>query len=249
MMTSPTSRARTSIAPLSLTNAPAGPGEIHNLADSLNWLAQNHNLDVANDAAHYFTTHPWQGDFAIWGTYGVYHQRIISKEKPTVVGVKVWMDKSDQCKGALAVLADKNASVAEKIVATLASGDCIFDVTRREPLKGDGDGTVSYHGALGNFLTADDHIFVMKGVKHLDIANNTQVHNLLRNMLQGLVCTQREAPGFLSQSETEKLPGDFSQVSSAQTIAAADLWWLNLRGPAQLDIRDAQGRMRDQQSA
>ncbi len=237
----------------SVPGFPGVPGELHSYASSSTWLRNNHNYTVSTDTAFYFNSHPWLGNFK-YGTQGVYHQRIVSKGLPTVGGVRIFNAPSAACNAALAELAD-SPSVPRAIAATaVATAECPVDVTWRVPYNIDGDGTVPYHGAVGTVAKGDDHVYVIDGVVHLDIPKNNQVHNLLRNMLQGLVCSQSQAPGFESQATAVEMNYDPPTPPAASTAgvpakhtsavpsAAPDRWLLQVKGAAQLDIIDDQGR-------
>jgi hypothetical protein len=153
------------------------------------------------------------GDFRS-GTGAIYHHRIIGKGRTdTIVATAVTLGPSDACAapilfGALDPL-----------------GECIIPTERSQPVLGDGDSTIPYHGALGRTSSSDDRVYVLEnndvvdkvhGVEHGHLPNVAEVlgttgvsppvKGLLQMLLEGSACSQPQAPlVFQSQNDVTEI--------------------------------------------
>jgi predicted outer membrane repeat protein len=238
-----------------IDDRPGGPGELHTLSESEDWIQSRHNSTLTQLARTYFNSHPWLGDFR-YTTNGVYHQRIISVGLEAVRAVHVWRDYSGVCKAAIAYAIQQmvehnvDPSINPNLIAALIP-ECTTIlpdlsprpnlVTWREPLWENGDGTVLYHSALGRVADSDDHVYVLTGIKHTDMVANADVLDLLKRMFSGSVCSQTQAPAaFGARSPDHGAPPLGPAAATAQLTP--DRWRLRLLGPARLDVYDGLGR-------
>jgi len=233
-------------------------GEQHSFAASQSWLRQNHNTTITDRATAFFAGLPAElGDFRN-GTGGVFHHRIIGQGRmdTTVAGV-LYLGPADTCLCALASLTDPTLRIA--------CGDPVLECPPRvKPavVYGDGDTTVTYHGALGLTDPGDDRVYILQAgqsagitAEHLDLMKFVESHDLIASMLNGSVCSQTQQAVYRSQefvaesvpratTRTDAAPTNgIRHTARAQTLgqAAAGLF-VELRGSAQLDITDDQGR-------
>ena len=183
-----------------------GLGELSSYAASMAWVSSRHNGTLTAAQMNYFA--PGQpsiklGDFRS-GTGGIYHHRIISRG-----------------------LMDTVVATAFKLAPTAAAvlGQ-ESDWTPTEwswPVYGDGDGTVTYHGALGRTDPRDDRVYVIDGVIHADLPNVVGVlggirpfhpsweKGLLQLLLEGSICSQPQGPQwFQSQNEAPEFVGQWA---------------------------------------
>jgi len=172
---------------------------IINHPGSVAWLQANHNMTLTNRAETFFTglSVP-MGNFQA-GTNTVPHHRIISKGRmDTVVAVHIYMGQSDACQFAMQTGLPVNPA------------ECV-PVVRYDPIHGDGDSTVPYHGLVGVIAPNDDQVYILDNpndhVEHFAITTRPEVHNLIAGLLDGTVTSQTQvAATFKSPANVTEIP-------------------------------------------
>ena len=166
----------------------------HTLKDSMSWIRQYHNAVVADRAEGYFSgSVPALGDFRA-GTGTVVHHRIISKGRmDTVVAIRVYIGPSDACQFAI------------QSGLPVDPAECV-PIVRYEPIYGDGDSTVPYHGLLGSIAPDENHVYILDNpndhVEHFTLTTRPEVHNLIKGLLDGSVTDQTQVSGVFKSPAT-----------------------------------------------
>jgi pimeloyl-ACP methyl ester carboxylesterase len=149
---------------------------------SVNWLLQESaaqaslgldglNATLIGQAKTFFDTFLTPlGDFR--QAAPVPHYRIMSRGIDTVVATKIFFGPSY-----LGIFGSNtpnpvNANEYQRF-------------TWHEPILGDGDGTVPYHGALGQTDPNDQHVYVANNIGHVALPANPDVQNLVGCLIDG----------------------------------------------------------------
>lgn len=138
--------------------------------DSMQWLRDDHhNQTLINQTIAFFNgVVPALGDFRRASNRHPVppHYRIISRGIDTVVATKIRLGTSY-----LATFAQNTSNPVNP--------NEYKPLTLYEPILGDGDGTVPYHGALGHTDQGDNSVYVASGIGHLALPENSDVQRLL----------------------------------------------------------------------
>jgi hypothetical protein len=142
------------------------------------------------------------GNFSL-GTGDIYHHRVIGKGRmDTTVALNIGWGPSEAGLHPLEY----------GIIDPISFGVENISTERITPVLGDGDSTVPYHGAIGLTDPFDDRVYIINGVVHGDLPNTPAVlgtsstaPGLLQLLLNGLICSQPQSTGFLSQNQVTEV--------------------------------------------
>ena len=166
----------------------------HSHQASMSWIQLHNNATLTTRAESFFTsTSPSLDDFRA-GTGSIPHHRIISKGRmDTVVAIRIYTGTSDACQFAMQTGLPVNPA------------ECV-PITRYEPIHGDGDSTVPYHGLLGTIAPSEDRIYVLDNVndhvEHFALTTRPEVHNLIASLLDGSVTNQTQVAAIFQSPGT-----------------------------------------------
>jgi len=169
---------------------------------SMSWISLYHNATVAKRAEQFFSgPGPGLGDFR-GGTGSVPHHRIISKGRmDTVVAIHVYTGMSDECQFAI-----EHGLPVDPV-------ECV-PITRYEPIFGDGDSVVPYHGLLGSIGPSENRVYILDNindhVEHFAMTTRPEVHHLIGQLLDGSVTNQTQVAGVF------KSPDDVQEQAESQ---------------------------------
>jgi pimeloyl-ACP methyl ester carboxylesterase len=169
---------------------------INNYGDSVRWIQLHHNALVTDRAETFYANLPTiMGDFSR-GTGNIPHHRLFSRGVMTTVNaIRIYTTPAEAAKFAIATGA--STSVA-----------AVAPVIQYEVVTGDGDGTVPYHGLLGNIALDEQKVYVFNdNVDHISIIRNSGIHLLIKALLDGTVTNQPQAHAldsrFLSPNDAQ----------------------------------------------
>ena len=173
----------------------------------MNWITPNYNTALTNQAVNFFAGfQPPLGDFREPST--ITHHRVIGKGKQTVIAVLLSNGLTDA------------AYYAITSGEPISNPQMLTPVMSGEPLYGDGDGTVPYHGLLGhtaqvNGVYTDVRVYVIDGAEHVSMTQREDVLKLIKYLLDGVVASQPDVHQRVQNVPTD---ADLSDIISPNDL-------------------------------